>query len=226
LGHALTNNSVDDDFDDLQEQDATSSRGIVLIAEDIKTNRLVLCSLLETLHIQVLQAVNGMEAVDAFKKNPAINFILMDVKMPVMDGVEATSIIREWEQVKDLERTPIIAVTAFDYVQDIKRCMDAGMDDVMYKPADLRSLSKVVDQYLMTKKIDYSKLVPVATDVVLKKILENRDELVFSEEWLRTFVHDHKKLASVILHGAMNDMPNYLQLYLWNSITISKMMVL
>lgn len=208
----LTENTLENQYDEFHEEDAKPMRGKVLIAEDIKTNRLVLCSLLDTLQIETVQASDGKEAVDIFKADPTINFILMDVKMPVMDGVEATLVIREWEEVRKLEHTPIIAVTAFDYAQDIKRCTDAGMDDVMYKPADLKTLSKVVDKFLLSKKIDYSQYVPPSSEVALKKILENRDEPTFSEEWLITFVHDHKKLAAVILQAALHEMPNYLKL--------------
>ena len=211
-GFTLTNDTVDDNFEDLDEAEAKPLRGKVLIAEDIKTNRLVLCSLLDTLQLEAIQASDGKEAVTLFKADPRINFILMDVKMPVMDGIEATAIIREWEEIRKLERTPIIAVTAFDYAEDIKRCTDAGMDDIMYKPADLKTLSKVVDKFLSVKKMELAPISAKSHEETLKKILENREEPVFSEDWLKTFVKDHKKLASVILHSAMNGMPNFFNL--------------
>jgi CheY-like chemotaxis protein len=80
--------------------EAKPKKGKVLIAEDIKTNRLILSSLLETIEIESLQAVDVKEALEMFKADPTINFFLMDVKMPVMDGVEATIAIREWEDIK------------------------------------------------------------------------------------------------------------------------------
>jgi len=207
----LPNIPVDDAFDAFEDE-AKPKKGRVLIAEDIKTNRLILSSLLETLEIESLEAVDGKEAVEKFKADPTINFILMDVKMPVMDGVEATVVIREWEEIKKLSATPIIAVTAFDYAEDIKRCMDAGMNDVMFKPADLKTLAKTVEKYLTSKKMDSSLFETNHSDINLRNLVENRQEEVFSQEWLTNFVLNHKKLATVLLHGAMNDMPNYFKL--------------
>ena len=207
----MPNVPVDDTFDAFEEE-AKPKKGKVLIAEDIKTNRLILSSLLETHEIETLEAVDGKEAVEKFKADPTINFILMDVKMPVMDGVEATVMIREWEEIKKLSATPIIAVTAFDFAEDIKRCMDAGMNDVMFKPADLKTLAKTVEKYLRTKKIDLSLFETNHAEINLRNLIENRQEEVFSQEWLTNFVLNHKKLATVLLHGAMNDMPNYFKL--------------
>jgi CheY-like chemotaxis protein/HPt (histidine-containing phosphotransfer) domain-containing protein len=207
----LPNVPVDDAFDAFADE-TKPIKGKVLIAEDIKTNRLILSSLLETLEIESIQAVDGKEALEMFKADPAINFILMDVKMPVMDGVEATIAIREWEDIKKLDATPIIAVTAFDYAEDIKRCMDAGMNDVMYKPADLKTLAKTVEKYLTMKKIDPNSLEMNLAEVNLRNLIENRQEEIFSQEWLTSFVLNHKKLATVLLNGAMNDMPNYFKL--------------
>lgn len=208
----LSQAPVHDEFDSTLEDQPAPKIGKVLVAEDIKTNRLVLVSLLETLHIESLQAVDGKEALKIFKSDPSINFILMDIKMPEMDGIEATIAIREWEEIKKLDPTPIVAVTAFDYAEDIKRCMDAGMNDIMYKPIDLKTLSKVVDKHLKTKIIDTEILAQSAV-VTVKNVLENRTEEIFSAQWLTTFVSDHKKLASVLLLGSMNDMPNYLKLF-------------
>ena len=202
---------VHDEFDSTLEDQPAPKVGKVLIAEDIKTNRLVLVSLLDTLNIESWQAADGKEALKIFKSDPSINFILMDVKMPQMDGIEATIAIREWEEIKKLNPTPIVAVTAFDYAEDIKRCMDAGMNDIMYKPVDLKTLSKVVDKHLKTKIID-TQILTQSAAVTLKNVLENRTEEIFSAQWLTTFVSDHKKLASVLLLGSMNDMPNYLKL--------------
>jgi CheY-like chemotaxis protein len=207
----LSQAPVHDEFDSTLEDQPVPKVGKVLIAEDIKTNRLVLVSLLDTLNIDSWQAADGKEALKIFKSDPSINFILMDVKMPQMDGIEATIAIREWEEIKKLNPTPIVAVTAFDYAEDIKRCMDAGMNDIMYKPVDLKTLSKVVDKHLKTKIID-TQILTQSAAVTLKNVLENRTEEIFSAQWLTTFVSDHKKLASVLLLGSMNDMPNYLKL--------------
>ena len=208
----LSGQDINDNQQLESEDKEEMKKGRVLIAEDILTNRMILRSLLETLDLEVLEVVNGKKAIEVFKNDPAINFILMDVQMPEMDGVEATVVIREWEEIKRLSVTPIIAVTAYDYAEDIKRCMDAGMNDVMFKPADLKVLSKVVDKYLKVKKIDIDGLTLAKSKVVIEKLLENRSEESFNEKWLKIFVSDHKKLATVILSSASKNIPEYFTL--------------
>jgi CheY-like chemotaxis protein len=85
-------------------------------------------------------------AVEAWEESD-YDFILMDVKMPVMDGLSATRMIRE----KESERgghTIIIALTAYAMALDRKRCLDAGMDEYMSKPIDFEQLFSLVDDYL------------------------------------------------------------------------------
>jgi HPt (histidine-containing phosphotransfer) domain-containing protein len=82
----------------------------------------------------------------------------------------------------------------------------------MYKPADLKTLAKTVEKYLTTNKIDPSLLEVNHAEINLRNLIENRQEEVFSQEWLTSFVLNQKKLATVLLHGAMNDRPNYFKL--------------
>ena len=208
----MSGTDVNDSQQHESEDKALIKKGRVLIAEDILTNRMVLRSLLETLELEVLEAVNGQKAIEVFKSEPAINFILMDVQMPEMGGVEATLVIREWEEIKKLSQTRIIAITAYDYAEDIKRCMDAGMNDVMFKPADLKIMSKVVEKYLLVKKIDLDSLKSSKSETVIENVLENRTEESFNDKWLKIFVNDHKKLATVILSSASKNIPEYFAL--------------
>ncbi len=208
----MSGTDVNDSQQHESEDIALIKKGRVLIAEDILTNRMVLRSLLETLELEVLEAVNGQKAIEVFKSEPTINFILMDVQMPEMGGVEATLVIREWEEIKKLSQTPIIAITAYDYAEDIKRCMDAGMNDVMFKPADLKIMSKVVEKYLLVKKIDLDSLKSSKSETVIENVLENRTEESFNDKWLKIFVNDHKKLATVILSSASKNIPEYFAL--------------
>ena len=199
----------DEQFD--SEVPKAPKKGKILIVEDILTNRMVLTSLLETLDIEVLIAENGKKAVDIFKSDPTINMILMDIQMPVMNGIEATLVIREWEEIKRLSPTPIVVITAFDYAEDIKNCKDAGMNDVMFKPPDLKKLNTYVEKYLYVKKIDPA-LFELVKDKAIEKLLDDRTEAIFNEKWLKVFVSDHKKLASVILKSATKNIPEYFAL--------------
>ena len=105
----------------------------ILIAEDNKTNQLVLKTMLKKESALLVITHNGSEAVESFiSKKP--DLILMDMSMPEMDGLEATQKIRTIEKQKWLQRTPIIALTANAMKGDRERCLEAGMDDYLSKP--------------------------------------------------------------------------------------------
>ncbi len=90
---------------------------------------------------------NGLQAVEKVKQG-GFNAILMDVQMPKMDGLEATSCIRE--QTGSGEHIPIIAMTAHALKGDRERCLEAGMDDYISKPLDPRLLFKKLDEWMAT----------------------------------------------------------------------------
>ncbi len=75
------------------------------------------------------------------------DLIIMDLQMPVMDGIEATMIIRERELLRG-GRTPILAITAHAYDEDVARCLAAGMDDCLAKPVNLRTMMETIARLL------------------------------------------------------------------------------
>ncbi len=87
---------------------------------------------------------NGLEAVDAYEKQN-YDFILMDVQMPEMDGLEATKVIRELTN--STEKPVIIAVTANAMEGDKERCLDAGMNDYLSKPVTFTTLEKYLTKW-------------------------------------------------------------------------------
>lgn len=96
-------------------------------------------------------AENGEVCVDKFK-NSAPGFfdaILMDIHMPVMDGYEATKQIRALERPD--RNIPVIAMTADAFLEDVKQCIDCGMDDHLPKPPDLNELVSVLQRFLAEK---------------------------------------------------------------------------
>jgi len=120
----------------------------VLIAEDVAMNMLLFSTLL-TKNIEdviISQAANGYEAMKLAEKNQ-YDLILMDLRMPVMDGIEATKKIRRIEENKDY-RTPIIALTASAIKEEEIRSLEAGMDDFLSKPVDEKKLISCFRQYL------------------------------------------------------------------------------
>ena len=110
----------------------------VLVAEDNSINALVVRSLLERDGHHVTIVASGLEAVHA-SEQPGWDLVLMDMQMPVLDGLEATRRIRERERTSGT-RLPIYALTANAMKGDLERCTDAGMDDYLTKPVNLAVL--------------------------------------------------------------------------------------
>ena len=110
---------------------------IVLIAEDEERNVFALQSYLETLEMKIITVQNGEEAISFLKSNPKPDIILLDIMMPVMDGIETMSIIM---RDKELKSIPVIAVTAKAMKGDREKCLEAGAWDYVSKPIDMNLL--------------------------------------------------------------------------------------
>lgn len=121
----------------------------VLVAEDIDINWEIANEILSSFGLELERAVNGQECVEKFE-NSDIGFydaVLMDLRMPLMNGFEATKAIRELKRAdKDL---PIIAMTANAFSNDIQECLDSGMNAHIAKPLDIRELLQVLKKYLL-----------------------------------------------------------------------------
>lgn len=125
----------------------------VLVAEDNALNREILTELLQMSGAEVLQAINGAEAVHTFlNAEPfSIDVILMDMRMPVMGGCQAARILRHLQR-PDAASVPIIAVTANAFAEDIEQTLQAGMNEHVSKPIDFDHLSQVVQALLARQK--------------------------------------------------------------------------
>ena len=129
---------------DVSEVLAGKWKGLsILIAEDEEGNAFYLSTILKPTGIEIITASNGKETVEACKIHPDISLILMDVKMPVLDGLAATRIIRTFRP--DL---PIIATTAFALSSDRERCLSAGCNDYLPKPIRKENLIHIINNYL------------------------------------------------------------------------------
>lgn len=124
----------------------------ILLVEDQPLNRQLLGSYISIAfpNVEIVEAVNGHEAIAAVQ-NQRFLAILMDVRMPEMDGFEATRHIREWEAGKGY-RTPIIAVTASAIKGDRERCLEAGMDDYLTKPILQKDLYTVLKKFVRERQ--------------------------------------------------------------------------
>ena len=120
----------------------------ILLAEDNELNWEVARELLSILELELDWAENGEICVEKFRESPAgyYDAIIMDVRMPVMDGYEATAAIRKLER-PDAD-IPIIAMTADAFAEDIQRCLACGMNDHLAKPIDIQAVTCKLKKYL------------------------------------------------------------------------------
>ena len=134
-----------------------SIKGVnVLLAEDNELNMEIAEFVLESAGANVIKAFNGKEALEIFKESKLgeIDIILMDVMMPVMDGLEAARYIR-WSNKENARDIPIIAMTANAFTEDRRRVLEAGMNEHLAKPLESEVLIKTIANYC--GKVDHFK---------------------------------------------------------------------
>lgn len=121
----------------------------ILVVEDNELNREIAMELLSMRGLLVESAVNGEQAVEMFQSSKPgyYSAILMDIQMPVMDGYQATSIIRHLKR-SDAQSVPILALSANVFVSDIKDAQSVGMNDYISKPIDADELIKILQKYI------------------------------------------------------------------------------
>ena len=116
----------------------------IMVVEDYDDTRMLLKQALEMLGYSVLEASNGQEAVDiADRERP--DLILMDLDLPILDGIAATQRIRQQEH---MESVPIVAVTAYPLSYSRVKAFAKGCNEYMPKPIDMSELARVVNRYL------------------------------------------------------------------------------
>jgi len=130
---------------DIIRTSKSNDRKTILIVEDEEVNYLYLDTVLKEEdgnEINIFHARNGKEAVDACRGNSSIDIVLMDIKMPVMNGLEATRVIKSF-----LPALPIIAQTAYSTESDRQEAFKHGCDDYLTKPVDKEELFRLVRKY-------------------------------------------------------------------------------
>jgi len=181
--------------------------GRILVVEDNATNRKVIRAMLSSFGLDVLEKEDGQLAVDAVEAGEKIDLVLMDIHMPLINGYDATRLIRQWEQSHRRVALPIIAITADAFAEDRQRCMDAGMDDFLAKPVDIGALRAVLDAWLGHardsgaedgRRKNESERAAAATDSV------------FDERGMLARLGGSRDLAKAVVQSALVDMPNYL----------------
>ena len=146
-----------------------SLNGRILLAEDNPANKMIAQVILEKAGLDVDTAADGLEAVAAVKQR-VYDLILMDVGMPEMDGIEATTLIRQMSGLQS--KTPIVAMTAHVVRGDRESLLSKGMDDYLAKPATKQQLLAMVEKWLATRATDD---LPQAKTVVGTEPLRKHD---------------------------------------------------
>ncbi|WP_186442882.1 response regulator [Desulfobotulus alkaliphilus] len=124
---------------------------LILLVEDNLINQKITMKLLENNAYIPDLAENGFQALEKLE-NQSYDLVLMDVQMPEMDGLTATRKIREGHCGKEAALTPIVAFTAHASSQDRQACLEAGMDDVLTKPAKPKGLQAMVEKWIRQKE--------------------------------------------------------------------------
>ncbi|MCM1245568.1 MAG: transporter substrate-binding domain-containing protein [Roseburia sp.] len=147
LKHGKAEEGVDSQLEKVTQRDYSGKR--VLLVEDIELNREIAREILGMTEIKIEEAENGKVAVDMFSasENGYYDIVLMDVQMPVMNGYDATSAIRELDRA-DAKTVPIVAMTANAFAEDIRDAKAAGMNEHLAKPFDFGKLTEILERYL------------------------------------------------------------------------------
>jgi CheY-like chemotaxis protein len=193
--------------------------GLILLVEDNATNQILAQTQLEQLGYRVHIAHNGSECLEAMQRTN-YDLILMDCRMPVMDGFEATRAIRERERKRQTGHIPIIAITANALEGDRNRCLASGMDDYMTKPFDMHSLHERIQKWASIDKtqIDWrvvSDLANRTNNEVVKRLiasfqntlgsaLERIEGSLGHKQWKEISVLAHQLKSSGAALGALN----------------------
>ena len=195
----------------------SSQNSRILLVEDNLTNQLVAQGILKMLGLQAEIASNGQEALDILTRS-RYNLILMDVQMPVMDGLEATRRIRSWKtdaarlsaatvehagNQLHASRTPIIAMTANAMQGDRERCLETGMDDFVSKPVTPQAVAEALNRWLPQSRVAD----PQAPVMAAPEQPQEQQPQVLNQAKLMAQVMGNADLACTVLRTFAADMP-------------------
>ena len=176
----------------------------ILLVEDNKTNQILAKTRLERWNCTVDIANNGIEGVKKVQ-DTRYDIILMDIQMPVMDGYEATKIIKN-DLSKKTSLIPIIAMTAYTSKSDIQRALDVGMNDYIFKPFKSKDLFALLVKYSSTK----SNIVKKELDVVEDKKEELNEEKYTDLSYLREEAFNESEIVKLLIEQFLKDLKDFL----------------
>ncbi|RXP63562.1 response regulator [Lutibacter sp. HS1-25] len=176
----------------------------ILLVEDNKTNQILAKTRLERWNCKVDIANNGIEGVKKVQKN-MYNIILMDIQMPVMDGYEATEIIKN-DLSKNKSKIPIIAMTAYTSKKDIQRAFDVGMSDYIFKPFKTSDLFSILVKYGGSK----SNLIENEPQIVEEKNEQPNKEKYTDLKYLKEESFNENAILKLLIEQFLKDLNDFL----------------
>lgn len=174
----------------------------ILVVEDTPANQKVVKAILEKRGHSVTIAHNGKEALTKLSNGQNYDIVLMDVQMPVMDGLQATRAIRDLKDFKDI---PIIAMTAHARREDRRRCLESGMSGYISKPLDVKKLVRLIEKFAKGKK----QIQPVVTEIT-QRIEDKQPRVVNFDEALKR-LGDDEEILSFMKVAFLEDAPQLLE---------------
>jgi len=182
-------------------------KALILVAEDNIVNQHVALGILKKFGLRADAVANGAEAVKALETIP-YDLVLMDVQMPVMDGLEATREIRNPQSKVGSHAIPIIAMTAHAMLGDRERCIEAGMNDYVSKPVSFQALTEVLARWL-PKKDDESGMLNAGETP--PPILHSSLPVVFDRAGMLERLMNDEDLAQVVMESFLDDIPRQIE---------------
>ena len=186
----------------------TAKRPNVLLVEDNLVNQKVAAGIFRKLGCQIEIVSNGQEAVDTLKDN-TFDIVMMDIQMPVMDGYEATAIIRNRTTNVRNHAIPIIAMTAHAFKSDLEKCLASGMNDYVTKPVTPKSLADALEKWLPKASADQ----PARADFQKKEVdaKQHASPQIWDEAGMLERLMDDKELVASILDEFLSDIPRQIE---------------
>ncbi len=176
----------------------------LLIAEDYELNRVLLTEMLGKYHIEPDFAINGQEAVE-MARSQKYDLILMDINMPIINGMDATKIIR----IKD-KKVPIVALSANVMIEDRQNYLDAGMNDFLSKPIERDKLFKTIQEY----KKDIIPIEETVNEDCSSCILAAVESLGLPQETIQRLVKKFTQDSKVSLEALFEGEPSHKEIEL------------
>ncbi|MDD2463864.1 MAG: response regulator [Desulfobulbus sp.] len=185
--------------------DLTQYKAKILLAEDNITNQQVTLAVLENMGLVADAVANGQEAITALAA-VAYDLVLMDCQMPVLDGYEATRMIRNPQSTVRNHQVPVIAMTAHAVQAERDRCRECGMDDFLSKPVIPQALAQILEKWLI--KPSKQNTNSTQTEPCEQAIEKSSTPFpVWDQEGMFARLMGDVRMAATISQGFLLDMP-------------------